>query len=215
MIKISLMVIAIGSLVLGFTVSSSAECGPCPQTRTIDVTGQGEVKASPDTAELAIAIETLGPTAAAAASENATQTQKVVEALKSKLGDKGKVTTSGYALFPQYSERPAAEKPRVTGFRAQNSINVEVQALELAGPIIDAAIAAGANRVDSLSFKLRDEAAERRNAIDIAAKDAASQAQTLASALGLRLKRIMHASTGGEPRPIPVRFAATSMMAAA
>jgi hypothetical protein len=167
-------------------------------------------------AELGIAIETFAPTAAAAASENANQTQKVVEALKSKLGDKGKVTTSGYALFPQYSERPAPDKPRVLGFRAQNSINVETGALELAGPIIDAAIAAGANRVDSLSFRLKDDSSARNEAIGIAAKDAVSQAQALASALGLRLKRIMQASTGGEPRPVPVRFAAaTRMMAAA
>ena|SRR5271166_254158 len=217
MVRISFVAIVIGALVLYAAASSSADCGSCPETRTLDVSGQGEVKATPDVAELSVAIETSGPTAANAASENADLTQKVVAAFKSKLGEKGKATTSGYALFPQYNDKPGQDRPRVTGYRAQNSINVETGAMELLGPVIDAAIAAGANRVDSLSFKLRDTSTARNEAIGKAAKDAGLQAQALASALGVHLKRIVHALTGSEPRPVPIRYAvaATRMMAAA
>jgi uncharacterized protein YggE len=217
MIRISFVAIVIGAVVLCSAASSTADCGPRPETRTLEVSGQGEVKATPDMAELGVAIETSGPTAATAASENADLTQKVVVALKSKLGEKGKATTSGYALFAQYNDKPGQDKPRVTGYRADNSIKVETSALELLGPVIDAAIAAGANRIDSLSFKLRDDSTARNAAIGKAAKDAGLQAQALATSLGVHLKRIVHALTGSEPRPLPIQYgmAATRMMAAA
>ena len=63
-------------------------------------------------------------------------------------------------------------KPTITGYRAENSITVQTGALDLVGPLIDAAIAAGANRVNSLDFNLRDDTRARNDAITKAAKDA-------------------------------------------
>jgi uncharacterized protein YggE len=184
---------------------------------TIEVNGTGEAQAPPDRATLQIAIETHATTAAAAAGNNGALAQKVSDALKRKLQDKGLMWTGGYTLYPDYSEQRNGGEARIIGYRAQNSITVQTGAMELVGPLIDAAIAAGANRVDSLDYDLRDDTKARTDAIGKASKNAQAQAQALATALGVQLGAVMKASTVTEERPLPVaraRFTAALSTAA-
>lgn len=184
--------------------------------RTIDVSGDGETQAAPDQATLQLAIETHATTAAQAASSNAALAEKVRDALKAKLDDRGKLWTGGYALYPDYSEPRNGGEAKILGYRAQNSITVQTGALDLVGPLIDAAIGAGANRVDSLAYDLKDNTQARGEAIAKAAKDAQAQAQALANALGVKLGPVVKASTVAESRPAPVfRREAGAMMSAA
>jgi len=187
-----------------------------PNVRTIEVSGNGEAQAPPDLATLQVAIETHAPTAAEAAGGNAALAQKVTQALKDKLGDKGSLWTGGYSLSPEYREPRNGGRPTITGYSADNSITVETGALNLVGPLIDAAIAAGANRVNSLDYSLRDNSKARSGAIALASKDAMTQAQALAASLGLKLGPILKASTVSEMiRPIPMmRAQFTSAMGA-
>ncbi|MGH7864254.1 MAG: SIMPL domain-containing protein [Candidatus Binataceae bacterium] len=184
------------------------------QVRTVEVSGNGEAHATPDLAFLNLAIETRAPTAEQTASRNAALAQKIVSALKARLGEKGKIWTGGYSLNPEYAEPGPGRKPTVTAYVAQNSITVQTGETNLLGALIDAAIAAGANRVNYLNFTLSNDTKPRTEAIAKAANDAAAQAQALAQALGVRLKRIVRASTVSEVRPIPMAYARTEMMAA-
>jgi uncharacterized protein len=179
-----------------------AQAQATPIVPTIEVTGNGEARAKPDRATLDIAVETHGATAVAAAASNAKLAQRIADALKAKLGDTGKIQTGSYNLFPDYVQKPGETTSRIVGYRAVNSVTVETTALDRVGPLIDAAIGAGANRVDSVSFTLRDQNAARNEAITKAANDAMSQARALAAALGVKLKRVQRASTTAEPRPI-------------
>jgi uncharacterized protein len=169
---------------------------------SIEVTGNGEARANPDRATLQIAVETHAATAADAAAANAKLSQKVADALKAKLGDTGKIQTGSYNLMPDYRQRPGEISSQIVGYQAANSVTVDTIALDRVGPLIDAAIAAGANRVDSVSFTLRDQSGPRNEAIAKAAADALSQARALAAALGVQLKHVLHASTSAEPQPI-------------
>jgi len=183
---------------------------------TIEVVGHGEVRATPDLAILDFAVETHAHTADQAARDNAQLAQKVTQAIQSKLGDKGKMWTVGYNLLPDYSNpRPGEQTPKIIGYRAANSVHVETGTIDLAATLIDAAIAAGANRVDSISFGLRDESKARNEAIAKASKDAQAQAQALASALGVKLKAVFRATTQEAERPIPMMARATTFTAAA
>jgi uncharacterized protein len=184
-----------------------------PTVPTIEVDGSGETRTSPDTADLDLAIDTHAKTAEEAANSNAALATKVIDALKFKLGGKGKITTGGYSLNPEYDERPS-EKPRIIGFSAQNSVTVHTGALGLVGALIDSAIAAGANRVNSLSFSVQDDTKARVEAIAIATRDARAQAEALASALDVKLGKVVKASTVAEARPIPVRMGRAMAMSA-
>jgi uncharacterized protein len=183
-------------------IPTAALAADATAMRTIVVDGNGEALARPDTASLNLAIETTGRTAAQAASANADLASKVVAALKSKLDDKGTITTGGYSLNPEYDQRPGRDKPSIIGYTAQNSITVETGQLDLIGDLIDAAIDAGANRVNYLNFSLKNDKQARAQAITSATGDARSQAQALADALGVKLGQIVKATTVSEPQPI-------------
>ena len=204
--------LALLAAALASPITAIAQAGAGANQRTIQVAGNGEAQAQPDLAILSLAIETHAATAADAAGRNGALAQKVSDALRAKLGSQGKTWTGGYSLDPEYENdsRPNA-KPVITGYQAQNSITVQTGALDLVGPLIDAAIAAGANRVNSLDFNLRDDTAARNEAITKAAKDAQAQAQALATALGLKLGPIVSATTQVNPGPQPVMFRAAAM----
>ncbi len=106
------------------------------------------------------------------------------------------------------------EKPEITGYRAENSIRAETGEMDLAGPLIDAAVAAGANRIESLNFILRDDTKTRADAIASASRDAQAQAIALAASLGVKLKRVYSATTAAEVRPVPIAMRAMAMSSA-
>jgi uncharacterized protein YggE len=183
-----------------------------PGTRVIEVNGNGEIQAAPDLATVEIAIETHAASADHAAGLNGALAEKVRDALMSKLGDKGRMWTGGYSLTPEYTEAKEG-KPTVTGYTAENSITVQTGELGLVGPVIDAAIGAGANRISSLNYSLRADSKARSEAIAKAAHDAQTQAAALANALGLRLGPVIRASTQLAVRPAPLpRFSEAATM---
>jgi uncharacterized protein len=187
------------------TVSIGTGIAVAQQPRTIVVSGNGEVSARPDMADLSFAIENHAKSATEAASRNAALAQKITDALKAKLGDKGKVSTGGYSLSPDYEQHQGRpETTTIVGYSAQNSIAVETPAIDLLGELIDAAIGAGANRVNSLNFSLKNDTKPRADALANASRDAQQQAQALAASLKVKLGRIITASTEGVPRPVPL-----------
>jgi uncharacterized protein YggE len=187
------------------TVVTGTGIAAAQQPRTIVVSGNGEVSARPDMSDLSFAIETHAKSAAEAASRNAALAQKITDALKAKLGDKGKVSSGGYSLSPEYEQHQGRpDTATIVGYSAQNSIAVETPAMNLLGELIDTAIGAGANRVNSLNFSLKNDTKPRADALANASHDAQQQAQALAVSLNVKLGRIITASTEGAPRPVPL-----------
>jgi len=214
MLRLRAAAISLAIILPAFAAAASAQSDANNfAVRTIEVNGSGETRTSPDTADLDVAIDTQAKTAEEAASSNAALATKVIDALKSMLGDKGRITTGGYSLNPEYDQRPS-EKPRIIGYAAQNSVTVHTGALELVGALIDSAITAGANRINSLDFTVKDDTKARTEAIAIATRDARAQADALASALGVKLGKVLKGTTVSEARPIPVRMGRAMAMSA-
>jgi len=214
MLRLRAAAISLAIILPAFAAAASAQSDANNfAVRTIEVNGSGETRTSPDTADLDVAIDTQAKTAEEAASSNAALATKVIDALKSMLGDKGKITTGGYSLNPEYDQHPS-EKPRIIGYAAQNSVTVHTGALELVGALIDSAITAGANRINSLDFTVKDDTKARTEAIAIATRDARAQADALASALAVKLGKVLKATTVSEARPIPVRMGRAMAMSA-
>jgi uncharacterized protein len=204
-IPVLVMMLVLIAPVVAIAQPMSQPAPKLPPVPVIEVTGTAEVRANPDRANMDIAVETHAKDAAQAAAENARLSQKIAAALKAKLGDTGKIQTGSYNLMPDYRQLPNEVTSQIIGFRAENTVSVETTALDRVGPMIDAAIGAGANRIDSVSFSLRDESGPRNEAIAKAASDAVGQARALAAALGVKLRRVLRASTNAEQPPI--RFA--------
>src|SRR5690606_25505904 len=88
-------------------------------------------------------------------------------------------------------------EPRIVGYRASNVVSVELDDLEAIGGVIDAGIEAGANQLQGIVFRVRDNAAARADALRRAVDDARGQAEVLAQAMGMRLDGVRQAVAGG------------------
>ena len=126
------------------TAAFAAEQAATDQNlRIIQVDGHGEARANPDLAFMSFAIETKGSTAQEAGAQNARIAQKVIAALKSKVGANGKVETGSYSLSPLYAITSRPQGTKINHWSAMNNITVECDA-SVAGSVLDAAQAAGA-----------------------------------------------------------------------
>jgi uncharacterized protein YggE len=110
--------------------------------RIIQMDGHGEAHANPDQASVSFAIETKGSTAQEAGAQNAQIAQKVIAALKSKVGAGGKVETGSYSLSPLFATT-SAPRFKSNGWSAWNTISVECDP-SIAGGLLDELRAAGA-----------------------------------------------------------------------
>jgi hypothetical protein len=180
---------------------------PSPTARTLRVEGTGEVKVSPDEAFIDVAVETVGKTAKGAGEENARKMEAVMGALvKGGLARKD-IETRHFAVFPEHTpvERPG-QAPQLRGYRVSNTVSAHVRDLRQVGPLLDAALAAGANRVDGVRFGLSRPQEAQGRALEDAVGRARQSAQVLATALGVKLGPVLDASTVSEPpRFIPLQ----------
>lgn len=180
---------------------ATAQQTPQPPERTVVVSAYASVEREPERAVVMLAVESTGPTARQAAQTNATKMDAVVAALR-RLGITGRnVRTSSYELHPEYA-RPTREEetrgvrePRIVGYRAHNMVTVIVDTVSRVGGVIDAALAAGANRVNNLQFDLRDPQAARVEALRQAVAKARAEAEAIAAAAGQRLGQPLNIST--------------------
>ena len=171
----------------------------------IATSGSGEAKVTPDRAAVMINVQTRAVTAAAAASENARRTAAVLDAL-GKLGlPKAQLTTEGYSVYPETRYDQNGQSARVTGYVVTNTVRAETHRPEQSGTIIDAALGAGANMINGLSFYASSIDQPRREAIAMAVANARADAEAMARAAGGSLGALLELSTQGPtvpPRPM-------------
>lgn len=167
-----------------------------PPPRTLQIVGYGEVRATPNLATIKMEIVTDAKDARECAERNAAIAEQVVKALKAKLAGKGQVWTEDYTVSPRYQQyplnypRPRPETPPIIGYEASNIVGIRTPEVDSLGPLIDAAISAGATRFNSLDFALVNDRKARSDAVNDAALDAQAQVQAL-SVLGIKLKRAL------------------------
>lgn len=185
---------------------------PIPQ---IAIGSRGEIKVSPDRANIQISVQTKAVTAAAAAAENATRQKAVIDALRALGLQANDISTVGYSVNPEQRYEPNRE-PVVIGYTVVNTVMVEVRDLSMVGRIIDVAISRGANMITSLNFYASNTEAARREAIAMAIQRARLDADAAARAAGGAIGGLLEVSVGAYfPPPRPMEFAVRAMNQAA
>lgn len=179
--------------------------------RTIRVSGTGEVKVAPDQATLDFAVESTAPTAAAAAQENASRMDRVIRALVAAGIPRTSIQTRNYSVGQDYGPPQPNGEPQLRGYRVSNTVTLTTGDINRVGDLLDVALRAGANRVDGVSFGLRDPEGARNQALRRAVESARRSAEAMAAALGVRLGPVLDASSVGElPGPVPVMMRAAA-----
>jgi uncharacterized protein YggE len=192
-----------------------------PVTPVVTATGTATVSRSPDQAVVTLGVATVGKTSTEAQEKLNSTMDKIVKAVKGLSLPDIKVQTQWLSLSPVYEQVDYREQqsrprePKIIGYNASNTVRITVGDINKVGSIIDTAIDAGANQVQGLSFELKDDRDARQEAMSAAARDAKGKVEAIASALGLRVVRIVEAQSGPGVRPIPMyRMAGRAAMAA-
>jgi uncharacterized protein len=181
--------------------TSAAQTGPPPFS--IRVTEQATITAKPDEAQIDVGVTTQAPTSVAATNQNAEEVSRVIAELRRSAGAEATVETVSYVLTPDYRYPREGGEPTIAGYTATNIVRVTLHDLTRVGTIIDAAAKQGANRIHRIDFTLKDDKAARSQALRAAAAKARTQAEALASALGVRIVRVLSAVQGEPPvRPL-------------
>ncbi len=164
----------------------------------ITVQGTAVVAAIPDRAAISFGVESPAPTARAALAANAAELRKVIAALKA--AGATELTTQSISLSTHYSQQGEPN-----GYVAQNTVSAKVADVAKAGPVIDAAVAAGANHVYGPSLTRSNQAELYRQALKAAVADARLRAQAIASASGVTLGKVTNVDEAGSgPQPVAI-----------
>lgn len=204
-----LIAVAAGWAGVAYSQTVQAPPSPAPggppmmRERTIVVTGEGMVDATPDRATVALSVIVQRPTAREAQQQSAATMAQVVRAIVAAGIPQTAIRTSTVSLYPQHRPEAGGTGP-IIGYQAVNRVIVTVDDITKAGQVIDAGVGAGADGVDSLNWSLRDATAARAQALRIAVQNAQATASAIASAAGvgnIRLVRIEQTTAVVYPRP--------------
>ncbi len=201
--------LALFSMLVAATPVAAQQGSPPPAQQGPDIitSATGEARVTPDRAHVLIGVQTRAATAAQAGSDNATKTRAVIDAIKARGIPAAQIGTSEYNLYPEYDHREqpreGPQTPRVIGYVANNTVRVELRQLDQVGVVIDAALAAGANMVNTIQFFASNVDAARRTALAEAVGRARADAEALARAAGGSLGALLELNTQSPPvRPV-------------
>ena len=185
---------------------------PPPQ---IVVTGRGEVQVAPDRAQVQVGMETQAKTAAIASQENSKKQTAILAAIRALGIPAAQIQTLNYSVMPiqRYDEK--TQRVMIDGYRVSNIVQVETDKIEQAGPIIDAALTNGGNRVAGLDFLVKDRAKAQESALIKAVESARRQAVVAANAAGGQVAEMLELNINEYERPQPRAVMAMAKMESA
>ncbi len=195
-----------------------AQAQESPSPRTLVVSGQGEVRAVPDTAMISAGVTTQGETAAAALSENTRRMNAVFAALRRMGIPDRSIQTSNFSVqpqYPQFNPNGAQEPRRIIGYEVSNQVNVNLEDIAKLGQVLDLLVSSGANNLSGINFSVREPSALLDAARKDAVSDATEKAKVYAEAAGVMLGPILSITESGgiqaRPLAMPLFRAAESV----
>lgn len=186
--KIAALLLA--SIALCTTLVAHADDG----RRTLTVTGESTVKVKNEEAVLRLGVTTRDLHAKEAAETNTKIMNKVKKAIATTGIAPDKIETQDYNLS-QVSERHG-ENNYIRKYEASHRLKIIVNEMESAGVLLDAAVKAGANDVDSVEFLPKDTEKYKDEALRKAIQNAKKKAEIMAAAVGKQVVNVVSISEG-------------------
>ncbi|MCX7756060.1 MAG: SIMPL domain-containing protein [Anaerolineales bacterium] len=182
------------SLFLVLAVLLSA-CGATPgassNQRVLSVSGTGQVFLQPDMAYIFIGVTTESESATDAVARNNADTQRLLDTLKAAGVAEADLRTSNFSIWQNTPYGPDG-LPGKPVYRVDNTVYVTVRDLSKLGNLLDAAVRAGANSINSIQFDVADKTQALSQARKAAVEAARKQAEELAQATGVQLGNIQN-----------------------
>lgn len=209
------MVALVGTVLLGAMVVSEIKGyrfigGGVSASNTISVSGEGEVFASPDIANISFSVREESKKVADAQDKVNVKTKAALASVR-KLGVADKdIKTENYSSYPKYEWQegtasciaigcppPRPGKQVIVGYEVSQSVSIKVRDLEVVNKLVDALATAGVTEMQGPNFAIDNEDNLKADARKIAIEKARAKAEVLAKDLGVSLVRIVSFSEGG------------------
>jgi hypothetical protein len=190
----------LSAVALGRTSSSSP-------SSTVSVTGSGTATGTPNTLSFQIGVSSIAKNASNALAANNVRVAALEAALIKSGIIKRNLQTSGLNIDQNTNNNGV-----VTGYTAQDELNVTLHQLSKAGPALDAATNAAGNGVQlsNLAYSISNESTLYQNARTAAMKSAFAEASDIAKAAGESVGSIVRVSdqesTNNSTTPTPLQF---------
>lgn len=175
-------------------------------SRTINVTGSGEVTVTPDIAYLYLGVMTEKPTTIEAQNANSTAINNVIAAIRKEGIKDEDIKTTDYSINPKYNYDKNTGTSSLVGYTVSNTLKVTVKDISKVGQVIDTAVKNGANISNSISFGISDYEKYYTMALVKALSNAQSKAQAISSFLDVKLTTPVKVieNSSGIPNDYPV-----------
>jgi uncharacterized protein YggE len=185
--------------------------------RTLSVTGTAERMVAPDLAYVTLAVQTQADTAAKAVQANNTLANLVMNAIRGLNIPGLTVRTLNFSVSPIYEtlppNTPVTRPLRIVGYTVMNQVEARLpeanseQLSNNVSRVLDAALNAGANRVDNVRFDLQNPQQALNLVMADATRNARATADAMAAAAGVTLGPLQTLSSQPYYRPEPLMAA--------
>lgn len=221
-----LLILMAGAVIAGIIWQKPVEVSVAgqqsPERETIYAAGSAMREVSPDLLRISLGVETQEETAALSQSSNAAKINAIKAALLANGILENDIHTSQYSVYPVTTSRKICpdDKPgcsdweaqwvqEIVGYKTVHMLAVESTNLDSAGSIVDAAVRSGANKVDTVSFGLKEttEKSLRDSLTAEAMRDAKNKANLIASGLGVSVGKVVSASVDQYYYPVVRNYA--------
>ena len=189
-------ILVVGLVIVAIILASNIKTsGAQEEKNKLSVSGTSTLTVDPNKAEIYVKVVTLEKTAQESKNKNSQISSNVIKALK-KEGVKDKdIETSQFSIYPKYEYEEVTEvnlrksNQILIGYEVVNVLKVTTQDLEKVGRLIDAAVDAGANDIERITFGLTKEREKdiKQQAMVLASNDAKEKAVALATNSGVAL----------------------------
>jgi hypothetical protein len=167
------------------------------QPGQVTVQGTARVYRKPDYVDVFIAVQSIAATASEAQKDCSTKMEAVLAAVKELKLEGLDLKTGDVELSPRYDHRTVHHDdvaPKIIGYFASNSVRVRTSDLKAVPKTIDAAIKHGSNRIEGVTFGIKEVLEAREEALRMATRAAKRKATVMAESLDAALGKVVSAN---------------------
>jgi len=170
------------------------------------VSGTATDKVKTDLVTISIGVQSTNKSATDALNSNSKIANEIISSLTANGVKENEISTSQYTVQPNYNYSESGNVINTTGFTVTNILTIQSSNFNNISLWIDSAVAAGANTINGVDFKVSDQSLEgvRNTLIEKAIVDAKQKAEIAASAVGANIVGIKSLSVitdGFNPMP--------------
>lgn len=209
-VALAMLIVALASYaVLNFRSAKITEDVP----PSITVSGEGEMKVTPNIAEMSFSVRAQDKSADAAQASTTARINDIIAMLKSNGVEDKDIKTVSFDLYEHYPDwaYPICEAPymegemmsegmgyegcapteyKPDGFESSQTISIKIRDLSKAGMIASEVAKKGATGITNLSFTVDDKKSGKETAREMAIVDARERADKIAMQFGKKVKRM-------------------------